>query len=75
MVFGLATCSLPSDLQEGPAFALTPSSADVILAAGDIAKCEKTTDEQTAKLLDSLVLHYPNGTVAPLGDLVYPAGT
>jgi len=55
--------------------ALTPSSADVIVAAGDIAKCEKTTDEQTARVVDSLVLQYPRATVVPLGDLVYPAGT
>lgn len=71
----LVTCSLPSDLQEHPDFALAPSSADVIVAAGDIAWCEKITDEQTAGVIESVVLRYPRATVVPLGDLVYPAGT
>lgn len=75
VVVALATCSLPSDLEERPSLALTPSSAVVIVAAGDIAKCEKTTDEQTARVVDSLVLQYPRATVVPLGDLDYPAGT
>ena len=70
----LATCSLPSDLPEGPEL-LVASTEDVIVAAGDIAKCEKATDEQTARVVDSLVLQYPKATVVPLGDLVYPAGT
>ena len=71
----LVTCSLPLDLQEHTEFALSSSSADVIVAAGDIAKCEKTTDEQTAQVIDSVVLRYPRAKVVPLGDLVYPAGT
>lgn len=70
----LATCTLPSDLPEGPEF-IVASTEDVIVAAGDIAKCEKTTDEQTARVVDSLVRQYPKAAVVPLGDLVYPAGT
>lgn len=38
----------------------------VVLAAGDIARCESTGDEATARLLDSLP-----GTVLSLGDHVY----
>ena len=54
---------------------MAPSSADAIFAAGDIARCTRTNDEATAKVLDSLVLQYPRGTVTPLGDLVYEEGT
>jgi chitodextrinase len=71
----LVTCSLPSDLEEGPDFALAPSSAHVVLAAGDIARCGIGDDEKTAEVLDSLVELHPNATVMPLGDLVYPDGT
>jgi PKD repeat protein len=71
----LVTCSVPSEVVDGPEFAIAPSSATAILAAGDIARCERTMDEETAKVLDSLVLQYPNGTVVPLGDLVYPEGS
>lgn len=41
----------------------------VILAAGDIASCDKTIDDQTANLLDGMA-----GIVVPLGDNVYPHG-
>jgi PKD repeat protein len=83
VLLALVTCSIPSDVQEDGkdavekslSLAQATSSADVIIAAGDIAKCEKTTDEQTAKVVDSLLAQYPRATVAPLGDLVYPAGT
>ena len=47
-----------------------PVADPVLLAAGDIADCGLTADEETATLLDVIP-----GTVAALGDLVYPSGT
>ncbi len=44
--------------------------AKVLIAAGDIAACDSTGDEATARLLDGL-----RGTILPLGDLVYERGT
>jgi len=41
-----------------------------LLAAGDIASCSHSRDEQTAALLDGLA-----GLVLTLGDNVYPTGT
>ncbi|MGH2417005.1 MAG: metallophosphoesterase family protein, partial [Candidatus Limnocylindria bacterium] len=41
-----------------------------LLAAGDVASCDSSGDEQTANLLDKLP-----GTIAGLGDLVYDDGT
>jgi hypothetical protein len=46
------------------------ASDAVVLAAGDIASCNGSGDEATAKLLDGL-----KGTVATLGDNVYDNGT
>jgi subtilisin family serine protease len=42
-----------------------------IVAAGDIAACDQTTDEATAELVE----RYPDATVATLGDNVYESGT
>ena len=42
----------------------------VLLAAGDIASCQSSGDEATAKVLDGLA-----GTVATLGDNAYQSGT
>jgi hypothetical protein len=42
----------------------------VVLAAGDIASCESSGDEQTADLLDGL-----EGTILVAGDLAYDDGT
>ncbi len=42
----------------------------VLVGAGDIANCDRTEDEATATLLDSI-----SGTVFTLGDNVYPNGT
>jgi calcineurin-like phosphoesterase family protein len=48
-----------------------PSGGSVVLlAAGDISSCSSSGDETTATLLDGLA-----GTVATLGDNVYPDGT
>jgi acid phosphatase type 7 len=41
-----------------------------LLAAGDIADCSSSGDEATAKLLEGKF-----GTIAALGDLVYPGGS
>jgi len=41
-----------------------------LYAVGDIASCDSTGDEQTARLLRST-----HGPIAALGDLVYPDGT
>jgi acid phosphatase type 7 len=42
----------------------------VLIAAGDIADCEDAADEQTAALIEDM-----EGTVATLGDNVYPFGS
>jgi acid phosphatase type 7 len=47
-----------------------PPGTAVLLAAGDIASCSSSGDEATAALLDGLP-----GTVATLGDNVYPDGS
>ena len=47
-------------------FRVNASAPPVLLAAGDIAGCDSTGDEATARILDR-----QRGMVAPLGDLVY----
>jgi PKD repeat protein len=47
----------------------------VLIGAGDIAGCDKIGDEQTADLIDSLLVEHPDGTVFTAGDNVYPDGT
>ena len=49
---------------------LAPAPARTLVAAGDIASCRSSGDEQTA----ALVARTP-GTVAALGDIVYEAGS
>ncbi|MDP8967616.1 MAG: metallophosphoesterase, partial [Actinomycetota bacterium] len=51
-------------------FRVDAGADPVLLAAGDIAGCDTTGDEATARLLDGLP-----GTVAPLGDLAYEYAT
>jgi len=46
------------------------ATAPVILAAGDIGDCQRTTDDMTGALLDTLA-----GVVMPLGDNAYENGT
>ena len=48
----------------------SPPAANGLIAAGDIAGCRWDTDEQTAALVAELP-----GTVAILGDAVYPHGS
>jgi acid phosphatase type 7 len=49
------------------------STENTLIAAGDIASCEESGDEQTAKLIQGMLEKTP-ATVAALGDLVYPTG-
>jgi hypothetical protein len=51
-----------------------PGQPTRIVAAGDIARCELSTDEQTAALLDEMFAN-TNGAVAALGDTVYNDGS
>ena len=47
-----------------------PTAPPVVVAAGDLATCDATTDEMTAELVAGL-----EGTVLTLGDHAYPNGT
>jgi acid phosphatase type 7 len=51
-------------------FLSTRERGAVVLAAGDIARCEESGDEATAGLLEDL-----GGTVITLGDHAYPDGS
>ena len=51
-----------------------PATIRRLVAAGDIAECDLHHDEATAALIDQL-LTGTDGTVAALGDTVYPDGT
>lgn len=53
-----------------PESALAQTNDPVLVGAGDIANCNKTADEATAKLLDNIP-----GTVFTVGDHAYPDGT
>jgi hypothetical protein len=48
-----------------------PTGAPVIVAAGDIADCNKNGDEATTRLVEGI----QSATVLPLGDEAYPHGT
>ena len=50
---------------------ITDEPDPVMVGAGDIASCQSSGDEATAKLIDQL----PNATVFTLGDDVYEDGT
>jgi hypothetical protein len=66
--------SIPATATDAPT--ATPSltasgdTAATLIAAGDIAACDEEGDSATAAVVESL-----EGTVAPLGDNVYPAGS
>ena len=49
---------------------LTPSSAEEVVAADDIANCGTEADEATAELVEGI-----DGTVLALGDEAYPRGS
>jgi PKD repeat protein len=53
-----------------PALAAAADSAAVLVGAGDIARCDGTGDEATARILDTIP-----GTVFTLGDNAYKTGT
>src|SRR2546421_153735 len=50
--------------------AATPVAAVTLVGAGNIARCDRTSDEATAELLDAIP-----GTVFALGDNAVPGGT
>ncbi|MBN1146061.1 MAG: metallophosphoesterase [Anaerolineales bacterium] len=60
---------LPTILKESGNIA-PPSADPVIVAAGDIADCDRTSDEITSALLDTI-----SGTVITLGDNAYDSGS
>jgi hypothetical protein len=47
----------------------------VLIGAGDIASCASTGDEETAALVDSLLVEHPDALVFTAGDNVYQNGT
>ena len=49
---------------------MAQASDPVFVGAGDITNCNRTQDDETAKLLDNI-----SGTVFTLGDNAYPDGT
>ncbi len=48
----------------------TPAEVATLIAAGDIASCEREGDNETGAMIEEI-----DGTVAALGDLVYPVGS
>lgn len=64
------TTGAPAEPSRSPEPSPTRDGPTVLLAAGDVAACDRDGDEATARLLDEL-----SGTVAVLGDLAYPDGT
>jgi len=68
---GSATITATVEGHQGTAtITTTPSTAAILVGAGDIATCRGVYDEQTAALLDDVP-----GTVFTLGDNVYDNGT
>ena len=55
---------------EAPTATASPEPVGVMIAAGDIAACDEEGDSATAALIADL-----DGTVATLGDNVYPQGS
>lgn len=64
----LAPASVP--LSPGPVQTATSEAVATLIATGDIAACDRDGDSATAALVAEL-----DGTVATLGDHVYPAGS
>jgi hypothetical protein len=68
---GLSTAAVLSGgcgSERGPApFEPVPVAAEVVLAAGNIAKCGSTMDDATGRILDTIP-----GTVFTLGDNAFP---
>jgi hypothetical protein len=68
--FGLSLAACGGGTEPAPYEPPPPLPAEVILAAGNIAKCTTTGDDSTASLLDNLP-----GTVFALGDMAFPDGS
>ena len=74
----LTTCNDQPTTVSGPVRVSPPSQPSlatgdappVLIAAGNIARCDRTNDEATATLLDGIA-----GTVVSLGDAVYGDGS
>lgn len=75
VVGGLVAAFRPwDDRGDGPETVASPRRSGgpvTVLAAGDIAMCNRENDEATAKLIES----EPDATVLALGDLAYPDGS
>ena len=69
---GSSARSTSSPASAAPSAGSTPGGVApaTLLAAGDVASCTTTGDSATAKLVEAIP-----GTVAVLGDSVYPSGT
>lgn len=65
LVLAMAVLGLPAGAPTGRA-----ADDPVLVGAGDIARCDSSADETTARLLDEIP-----GTVFTLGDNVYTSGT
>jgi hypothetical protein len=52
-----------------------PAQPVTLVGAGDVAACNSSGDEATARLLDGVVAADPGAKVFTTGDNVYPAGT
>jgi hypothetical protein len=74
LAFFMGDSEIVLDLQlheySGSAPDLGAYETTVLVGAGDIARCSRDEDEETAKLLDNIA-----GTVFTLGDNAYPDGT
>lgn len=64
------TCTLVAGSSGLAASAPASKKSWTLIAVGDIAACDSTGDEETARLVDSIP-----GTIATLGDNVYVRGT
>ncbi|MGD8868858.1 MAG: hypothetical protein PVI01_14615, partial [Gemmatimonadales bacterium] len=62
----------PESPESRVSFTETPAGPAILIGAGDIAGCDRPDDGYTADLVDSLLVEYPNATVATFGDTVYP---
>jgi len=70
LLTGAAACLGESAASVNPPVFREDSTAPILVGAGDIAYCDRNTDDATARLLD----HIP-GTVFTVGDNVYPGAT
>ncbi len=76
-LLALTTCNdsqgprSPTDVGRAPVLsAVTVPNGVTLVGTGNIARCDRTNDEATAAILDTIA-----GTVFALGDGAYPNGT